>query len=73
MVMRFIEKIRKLTKDARSIENKYPHVAQTIKRCATRGSNYCAMHLTPEEIAALRAEGFTVDDAPYLFEHYIKW
>ena len=71
--MRFIEKIRKLTEDARSIEKNYPHVAQTIKSYATRGSNYCRMPLTPEEIEALRAEGFTIDDAPYLFEHYIKW
>ena len=73
MVMKFIEKIRKITEDAENIEHKYPQVAETIKSCATRGDNYCAMHLTPEEIAALRAEGFTIDDAPYLFEHYIKW
>lgn len=71
--MRFIEKIRKLTKDAESIECKYPHVAQTIKRCATKGSSYCAMSLTPEEVAALRAEGFQVSEAAFLFEHYIEW
>ena len=71
--MRFIEKIRNLTKNAGSIECKYPHVAQTIKSYATRGSNYCRMPLTPEEIVALREEGFTIEDAPYLFEHYIKW
>lgn len=71
--MRFIEKVRKLTKDAISIERKYPRVAQTIQKCAAKGSNYCAMSLTPKEVAALRAEGFTVDDAPYIFEHYIKW
>lgn len=72
--MKFIDKIRKLTKDAENIERKYPQVAEAIKSCATRGDNYCAMYnLTSEQIEALRAEGFTVDEAPYLFEHFIKW
>lgn len=72
--MKFIEKIRNLTKEAGNIECKYPQVAEAIKSCATRGNNYCAMYnLTSEQIEALRAEGFTVDKAPYLFEYFIKW
>lgn len=73
MVMKFIEKIRKLTKEANSIEHAYPLIAKTIKEEASRGNNCCYMQLTPEQIEALRAEGFQVNEAPFLFEHYIEW
>lgn len=71
--MRFIEKIRELTEDARSIEYTCPRIAQAIKKCAANGSNHCEINLIPEEIEALRAEGFQVSEAPFLFEHYIEW
>lgn len=71
--MRFIDKIRKLTDDAKSIERAYPLVAKTIEKSALQGSHGCYMQLTPEQIEALRAEGFQVSEASLLFEHYIEW
>jgi len=73
MVMKFIEKIRKLTKEASSIEHVYPLIAETIKEKAMQGSYGCYAQLTPEQIEALRTEGFKVSEAPFLFEHYIEW
>ena len=71
--MRFINKIRKMTNNANSVERKYPQVAKVIKTSAARGNKSCAMHLTPEQIEALRAEGFKVSEAPYLFDYYVEW
>jgi hypothetical protein len=71
--MRFIEKIRKLTKEANSIEHAYPSIAKTIEKSASQGSHGCYMQLTSEQIEALRAEGFQVSEAAFLFEHYIEW
>jgi len=71
--MRFIEKIRKLTKEAKDIEHAYPSIAKTIEKSALRGNHSCYMQLTPEQIEALRAEGFQVSEASLLFEHYIEW
>jgi len=71
--MKFIEKIRKLTEDAKSIEHAYPSIARTIEKSASRGNHSCYMQLTPEQIEALRAEGFQVSEASLLFEHYIEW
>ena len=73
MVMRFIEKIRKLTKEAKDIEHTYPSIAKAIEKSALRGHHGCYMQLTPEQIEALRAEGFQVSEASLLFEHYIEW
>ena len=73
MVMKFIKKIRKLTNEANSIEHTYPLVAETIKENAMQGSYGCYVQLTPEQIEALRAEGFQVSEAAFLFEHYIEW
>lgn len=73
MVMKFIKKIRKLTKEANSIEYTYPLIAETIKENAIQGGHGCYMQLTPEQIEALRAEGFQVSEAAFLFEHYIEW
>ena len=73
MVMKFIEKIRKLTEEAKSIEHAYPLVAETIKENAMLGSHSCYAQLTPEQIEALRAEGFKVSEASLFFEHYIEW
>ena len=71
--MKFIEKIRKITKEANDIEHAYPLVAETIKENAAQGSHGCYAQLTPEQIEALRAEGFKVSEAAFLFEHYIEW
>ena len=71
--MRFIEKIRNLTKEAKSIENAYPSIAKAIEKSALRGNHSCYMQLTPDQIEALRAEGFQVSEASLLFEHYIEW
>lgn len=73
MVMKFIEKIRKMTEEAKSIERAYPLVAETIKENAKQGGHSCYIQLTPEQIEALRAEGFKVSEAAFLFEHYIEW
>ena len=73
MVMKFIEKIRQITKEANSIEHTYPLIAETIKENAAQGSHGCYIQLTPEEIEALRAEGFEVSEDTFLFEHYIEW
>jgi len=73
MVMKFIDKIRNLTKEAKSIENAYPSIAKAIEKSASRGHHGCYMQLTPEQIEALRAEGFQVSEASLLFEHYIEW
>ena len=73
MVMKFIEKIRKLTEEAKNIEHTYPWIAETIKENAVQGGHSCYAQLTPEQIEALRAEGFKVSEAAFLFEHYIEW
>ena len=74
MVMKFIEKIRKLTKEANDIEYVYPNITKTIIEAASKGKNWCSVNsLTPIEIEALRAEGFQVSEAAFLFEHYIEW
>lgn len=73
MVMKFIEKIRKLTEEAKNIEHAYPWIAETIKENAVQGGHSCYMQLTPEQIEALRAEGFKVSEASLFFEHYVEW
>ena len=73
MVMKFIEKIRKLTEEAKSIERTCPYITKAIESAAKSGHHSCYMQLTPEEIEALRAEGFKVSEAAFLFEHYIEW
>ena len=73
MVMKFIEKIRQITKEANSIEHAYPSVVETIKENAAQGSHSCYIQLTPDQIEALCAEGFKVSEAAFLFEHYVEW
>lgn len=75
MVMKFIEKIRKITKEANNIEHVYPDITQAIEDAAANGSVWCNMQLTPEQIEALRAEGFTVKEASSLFDfgYDIEW
>jgi hypothetical protein len=73
MVMKFIEKIRKLTEEAKNIERTCPHITKVIESAAKNGHHSCYMQLTPEQIEALRAEGFQVSEAAFLFEHYIEW
>ena len=73
MVMKFIEKIRQITKEAKNIERTCPYIAKVIEGAAAKGNHSCYAQLTPEEIEALRAEGFKVSEASFLFEHYIEW
>ena len=75
MVMKFIEKIRKLTEEANSIKHAYPLIAETIKENAMQGSYSCYMQLIPEQIEALRAKGFTMKEASFLFDfgYDIEW
>ena len=74
--MKFIEKIRKITKEANSIEHVYPNITKVIEDAAEGGSSWCSVNnLTPEQIEALRAEGFTVKEASFLFDfgYDIEW
>lgn len=74
--MKFIEKIRKITKEANSIEHIYPNITKTITEAASKGKDWCSINnLTPTEIEALRAEGFTVKEASSLFDfgYDIEW